>query len=130
MHRQTMSAAGIVVLALMAGCNSKKTHPPTAQDIEVAKQEAQREVDQARAEASKDIKSAQKVSGSSKSIALAKAQGAYDIAMVKADGDHKVATEKCLTVVAAQQQACRQQADADYESAKAAAKATRVAREQ
>jgi hypothetical protein len=130
MHLRKMSVGGLLGLALIAGCHSKNTHPPTAQDIEAAKQDAQREIAQARAEASKDIKSAEKVSGSGKSVARAKAEGAYDIAMVKADGDHTVATEKCLTLEVSLQQACKQQADADYESAKAAAKATRVAREQ
>lgn len=130
MHLRKMSVGGLLALVLIAGCHSKTTPPPTAQDIEAAKQDAQREIAQARAEASKDIKSAEKVSGSGKSVARAKAEGAYDIAMVKADGDHTIATEKCLTLEVSLQPACKQQADADYESAKVAAKATRVAREQ
>jgi hypothetical protein len=130
MKLQRISMASLAALALIAGCHSHKTQPPTAQDIEAAKQDAQREVEQARAEAARDVKSAAKISGSSKGVAQAKAEGAYDIAMVKADGDHKVATEKCLTLQAPLQQACRDQADADFESAKAAAKAIRVARQQ
>jgi hypothetical protein len=126
---QKIGVAGIAALALIAGCHSGKTHPPTAQDIEAAKQDAEREVEQARAEAAKDIKSAAKISGSSKGVAQAKAEGAYDIAMVKADGDHKVATEKCLTLQASMQQACKDQADADFETAKATAKASRLARQ-
>jgi hypothetical protein len=130
MKFQKISMAGLAALALIAGCNSHKTHPPTAQDIEAAKQDVQHEVEQARAEATKDIKSAEKISGSSKGVAQAKAEGAYDIAMVKADGDHKVATEQCLTLQASLQQTCKDQADAEYESAKATAKAIRVARKQ
>jgi hypothetical protein len=130
MKLHKISMAGLVALALIAGCHSHKTQPPTAQDIEAAKQDVQREVEQARAEAAKDIKSAEKISGSSKGVAQAKAEGAYDIAMVKADGDHKIATEKCLTLQASLQQACRDQADAEFESAKTAAKAMRVARRQ
>ena len=127
---QKICLAGVAALALMAGCHSHKTQPPTAQDIDAAKQKAQREVEKARAEATRDVKSAEKIGGSSRGVQQAKAEGAYDIAMVKAEGDHKVATEKCLTLQASQQQACRDQADADYESAKAAAKAIRVARRQ
>jgi len=130
MRLQTITLAGMATLALIAGCHPDKTPHATAQDIEAAKQEAQREVEQARKEASKDIKSAEKVSGSGRGVAQAKAEGAYDIAMVKADGDHKVATEKCLTLQAPMQQPCKEQADADFETAKAAAKATRVARQQ
>jgi hypothetical protein len=123
-------AAGVAVLALMVGCHSGKTHPPTAQEIEAAKQDAQSEVEKARAEASRDVKSIEKTSGSSKGVAQAKAEGAYDIAMVKAEGNHKVATEQCLTLQAPTQQSCRDQADAEYEKAKTAAKATRLARSQ
>jgi len=126
---QKICLAGLAALALIAGCHSHKTQPPTAQDIDAAKEDAQRDVEKARAEATRDVKSAEKISGSSKGVAQAKAEGAYDIAMVKAEGDHKVATEKCLTLQASLQQACRDQADADYESAKAAAKAIRVARQ-
>ena len=46
-----------------------------------------------------------------------------------ADGDHTVATEKCQTLQASLVQACKDQADADYETAKAAAKAARTARQ-
>jgi hypothetical protein len=121
----------VMALGLMAGCHSNKTPQTTAQDVAAAQQEAQREVDRARTEAAKDLKSAAKVTGgSSKGVAQAKAEGAYDIAMVKADGDHNVATEKCMTLQASMQQACKDQADAEYETAKAAARATRVARQQ
>src|SRR5882757_774529 len=130
MRLQKITLAGTAALALLAGCHPHKTPQTTAQDVEAAKQEAQREVEQARKEASKGIKSATKVSGSSRDVAQAKAEGAYDIAMVKADGDHEVATEKCLTLQATLQQACKDQSDAEYETAKATAKATRVARQQ
>ncbi|HWJ36122.1 MAG TPA: hypothetical protein VNR70_12690 [Steroidobacteraceae bacterium] len=129
MEFQKIALAGVAALALIAGCHSGKTPQRTAQDVEAAQQEAQREVERARAEASKDLKSAAKVGSSPRGVAQAKAEGAYDIAMVKADGEHNVATEKCLTLQAPLQQACKDGADAEYETAKAAAKATRVARQ-
>jgi hypothetical protein len=120
----------VAALALIAGCHRGKAPQATTQDIEVAQQEAQQEVAQARVEASKDIKSVAKVAGSSsKEVVEAKVTGSYDVAMVKADGDHKIATEKCLTLQVDMQQACKNQADADYETAKASAKATRLARQ-
>jgi len=50
--------------------------------------------------------------------------------MIKAEGDHQVATEKCQTLQASMMQACKDQADAEYETAKTTAKATRTARQQ
>ncbi len=118
-------------LALLAGCH--RTEPPhaTAQDVEEAKQDAQRALAQARVEASKDVKSAAKVTGSHPSeVHEAKVVGGYDVAMVKADGDHKVAIAECLTLQPDRQQACKDEADAGYEKAKTAAKAMRMAKQQ
>ncbi|MGA2190150.1 MAG: hypothetical protein ABSH33_16625 [Steroidobacteraceae bacterium] len=115
---------------LLAGCHPGKTPQPTAQDITAVQQEAARELAQARAEASKGLKSAAKVAGpNSREADRAKVIAAYDIAMVKAEGAHKIATEKCLTLAPPVIQACKDQADADFETAKSAAKVTRVARE-
>jgi hypothetical protein len=130
MHINTILGT-VAALALIAGCHQDKAPHATAQDIEAAKQEAQHAVAEARVEASKDIKSAAKVTNpNSRDVLEAKATGSYDVAMVKADGDHNIATEKCLTLQPEMQQACKTQADADYETAKATAKATRLARRQ
>src|SRR5450631_400718 len=129
MRLQLMTSGLFATLTLIAGCHPEKTPQTTAQEIAAAKQEAARELTQARLEASKDIKSAAKVAGSnSTEVARAKATAAYDIAMAKADGDHQIASEKRLTLQVSMRQACREQADADYETAKATAKVTRVAR--
>jgi hypothetical protein len=127
-----MMAASLATLLLVAGCHrAPAPHVATSADIDAAQQEAQREIADAKAEASKDIKSAAKVSGSDAAVvAEAKVTAKYDVAMAKADGDHKVAAEKCLTRQPEARAACSSQADADYESAKAAAKATRLAKRQ
>ena len=131
MEFQKMRWAGMAALTVIAACHSNKTPQATAQDVEAAKQEAQRQVDEARIEARKDIKSAVKTGGGNpRDIAQAKATAAYDIEMIKAEGDHKVATEKCQTLQASMMQPCKDQADVEYETAKAAAKATRTARRQ
>jgi len=52
---------------------------------------------------------------------------AYNVALAKADGDHQVATQKCDTLQGHDQQVCKDQADADYEAAKANAKAAKIA---
>jgi uncharacterized protein YceK len=126
-----MALLCLAVQTLLSGCHSHKTPTATDQDLEAAQREAQREVAEARAEASKDIKSATKIAGpASKDVTYARATGAFDVAMARAEGNHKVATEKCLTLEAALQTACKDQADKDYETAKAAAKAARTARQQ
>ena len=132
MRSNPMALAGVATILLLAGCHQAQApHVATAGEIDAARQEAQREIDDARAEASKDIKSAAKVSGSDSAVvAEAKVTAKYDVAMAKADGDHKVATEKCLTLPPDAQNGCNNQADADYEAAKAAAKATRLAKRQ
>jgi len=123
---------GFAVVTALSGCHEAKAPAPvTSQDVAATQQEATREVAEARIEAAKDIKSAAKVSGSdSKVVSDAKVTGSYDVTMAKADGDHKVATEKCLTLQPDQQAACKDQADADYESTKATAKAARLAKRQ
>ncbi len=132
MKRRRSTATGIVVsLALIAACHRTEAPHATAQDVEAAKQEAQRAVTQARIEASKDVKSAAKVTGSHPAeVHEAKIAGSYDVAMVKADGDHKVAIAECLTLQAPMQQGCKDKADADYDKAAAAAKAARAAKQQ
>jgi hypothetical protein len=115
----------------ICGCHQKPPPVATPADVEAAQQEAQHEVEQAKAEAKKDVKSAAKVMGvDSKDVARARVTGAFDIAMAHADGDHKVAIEKCMTLPPAAQQPCKDQADTDYQSAVAKAKATRVSQQQ
>lgn len=130
--KRCSAVIGLVVsLVLVAACHRTETPRATPQDVESAKQEAQRAVAQARIEASKDVKSAAKVTGSHPAeVHEAKVAGSYDVAMVKADGDHKVAIAECLTLQAPMQQGCKDKADADYGKAAAAAKAARAAKQQ
>ena len=53
-----------------------------------------------------------------------RAAAEYDVAVAQADGERKVAKEKCETLGADAQKACKDQAEASYESAKAQAQAT------
>ena len=110
-----------------AGCQKAKP-VPSAADFAAAQADAQKEIAQAHVEAKKDVKNAAKLAGGdSKDVALARVTGSFDIAMANADGAHKVAIEQCLTLPPAEQQPCKERADADYQSAAANAKAERVA---
>jgi hypothetical protein len=125
-----MIFAAFATLDLACGC-AKQGPQATGQDVEAAKQEADKEVAQARVEATKDVKSAVKTAGAhSNDVARAKAMADYDVAMAKAEGDHKVETERCMTLQASAVKACEDQANAQFETAKSDAKVTRVARQQ
>jgi hypothetical protein len=121
-----------VLATLLCGCHQNKTPLATQADVAAAQDDARKEVEQARAEARKDVKSAVKVTGATggdpKNVAVARVTGTFDIAMAQAEGDHKVAIVKCMTLDPALQQPCKDQADAQFQSATAQAKAMRGSR--
>jgi hypothetical protein len=118
------------MLGILGGCHQKAPPVATPADVAAAQQEAQHEIEQAKLEARKDIKSETKIMGAdSKDVSRARVTGAFDIAMAHADGDHKVAIEKCLTLEPAAQQSCKDNAEVDYQSAVAKAKADRASQQ-
>jgi hypothetical protein len=125
-------ALAAVLAAFLCGCHQAKVPIATQSDVTAAQEEARKELEQARVEARKDVKSAVKVTGETggdaENVAVARVTGSFDIAMAHADGDHKVAITKCMTLDAAAQQACKDQADAQFQTATAQAKALRLAR--
>jgi predicted small lipoprotein YifL len=124
------TAAVVVMLGILGGCHQKAPPVATPADVAAAQQEAQHEIEQAKLEARKDIKSETKIMGAdSKDVSRARVTGAFDIAMAHADGDHKVAIEKCLTLEPAAQQSCKDNAEVDYQSAVAKAKADRASQQ-
>lgn len=101
------SAAAVLMLS---ACNNAKSPDAAAHDIASADQSARKEVADARQSQQKDM------SGDN-----------YDVAVARADGDHKIAIQKCDTLEGHDQKVCKDQADADYDAAKANAKATKTA---
>ena len=101
---------GLAALLAVAACNNAKSPDKVADNVAAASQSASKEVADARREQQKDSSS-----------------DAYDVAVARADGDHKVAVQKCDALEGHDQKACKDQADADYEAAKANAKASKVA---
>ena len=90
--------------------HSAKSPDTAAHDIAAADNSASREVANAQQNAQKDMSA-----------------DAYSVAIAKADGDHKIAIQKCEALQGHDQQVCKDQADADYDAAKANAKAPKVA---
>jgi len=125
--RRVALGAAVTLCAAFAGCHKDKP-TATAADLVATQADAQKEIDQAHVEAKKDVKNAAKFAGAdSKDVALARVTGSFDIAMANADGTHKVASERCMLLPPAEQQPCKDRADADYQTAAANAKAMRVA---
>jgi hypothetical protein len=108
--KQTVIALiSLVALGSLAACDNAKSPDVAARDIAAANNSAAHEVADAQRDAQKDMSA-----------------DAYAVATAKADGDHKIALQKCETLQGHDQQVCKDQADADYEAAKANAKAAKV----
>jgi hypothetical protein len=99
----------VAALLALAGCNNAKAPDAQAQDLAAANKSATNEISNAQRDAQKDA-----------------SQDSYNIAVAQADGDHKVALQKCESLQGHDQQVCKDQADADYDAAKANAKAAKV----
>ena len=112
MRVQFHFCAGVATLMVLSACNDAKSPDTAAKDIAAADQAARKEVADARQTQQKDM-----------------AGDTYDVAVARADGYHKVAIQKCDTLEGHDQKVCKDQADADYEAAKANAKAAKVSQQ-
>ena len=116
---------------LIVGCNKAKSPDTVAKDVAAAEQKASTEVANSEKAASQDLeKQADKVDDKLVALNNAAAKDAYDIAVAKADGDRKVALANCLAAAGDAQKACKDQANADYDAAKANAKAAAESQKQ
>jgi hypothetical protein len=110
MPKLLVSMVAVFAVAMAAGCNNAKSPDAVANDVAAAQAKRASEVADARQDAANDLNNAN-------------AKGAYDVAMAQADGDHKVASQRCDAMSGDAQKACKNQADAKYDLAKANAKA-------
>jgi hypothetical protein len=131
MHSKSMTAIGILTLALIAGCNNAKSPDAVANDVAAAQHKTAQEIADAQKEAAKDAATAtEKVDEKTKDLNNVQATGAYDVSMAKAEGTHKIALDQCAALSGDAQSKCKDVADADYAAAKANAKATEVTTKQ
>jgi len=93
----------------LAACNKAESPAEVQHNVDQAVQSADRKTDAAEARADVKITDA-----------------AVDAALTAAEGDHKVALAKCEALAGDAQKACKSQADADLEMAKANAKALKA----
>ncbi len=99
----TMLMAGALA-ATLGACNKAEDPAKAQADVAEAQADASANVAEAQADANKSAMEAQE-----------------DTSLAKAEGDHKVAMEKCEALSGDQQKVCKDQADATYDAAKAAA---------
>jgi hypothetical protein len=110
MHSFRLTLMSAAAFAALSGCNNAKSPDAEARDLAAANQSASNQVADAQRDAQKDS-----------------SQDAYNVAIAQADGDHKIALQKCEALQGHDQDTCKQQADADYDAAKANAKAAKTA---
>jgi predicted small secreted protein len=123
MSRFLMSTVAMTAV-LLAGCNSAKNPDAVAKDVATAEQKAAAEVSKSEQSASSDLgKAADQVGDKVIAFNNTAAKDAYNLAIAKADGERKVALANCSAASGDDQKRCKDQADADYNAAKANAKA-------
>src|ERR1700743_3536134 len=131
MHKLTLVLAAVLAGAALGGCNNAKSPDTVAKDVAHDQAKRAAEGANARQDAAKDENKAEaKVDDKTADLNNVDAKGAYDVAMAQADGDHKVAQQRCDALGGDAQKACKDQADAKYELAKANAKAMLAAQKQ
>ena len=129
--RILMTSAIALCAVLAAGCDKPKSPDAVAHDVAAAEQKASNEVSSSEKDASKDIgNAADKVGDKLTDLNNVAAKDAQNIAIAKADGDRKVALAQCSALAGDAQKKCKDEADADYNAAKANAKADAVAARQ
>ncbi|MGC2029431.1 MAG: hypothetical protein WA642_05395 [Steroidobacteraceae bacterium] len=129
--RILMTSAIALCAVLAAGCDKPKSPDVVAHDVAAAQQKASSEVSSSEKDASKDIgNAADKVGDKLTDLNNVAAKDAQNIGIAKADGDRKVALAQCSALAGDDQKKCRDEADADYNAAKANAKADAVASKQ
>jgi hypothetical protein len=123
-QKSLVSMIALVAVAMASGCNNAKSPDAVANDVAAARAKRASEVADAKQDAAKEANKAEdKVDDKTIDLNNASAKGAYDVAMAQADGDHHVASQKCEAISGGAQKACKDQADARYDLAKANAKA-------
>ena len=113
-----------MVACCIAACNNAKSPDTVAKDVATAEQKASAEAAKSEDSAAKDLSgAAEKVDDKLVAFNNTAAKDAYNLAVANADGDRKVALAKCEAASGDAQKMCKDQAEANYDAAKANAKA-------
>jgi type IV secretory pathway TrbL component len=122
----SLTAAALLALA---GCNKAESPGKVDSDVaSAANSAAEKDVKANESEAKTEASADQDVAKAQEKADAKTAAAAADTAVTQAEGDHKVAVEKCEALSGDAQKACKDQADATLDQAKAHAKAMKADR--
>ena len=117
-------AAVLAAFAAVGGCQQASSPSAVERGVANAKDGAQKADQRVREEQAKKVASANAELGDAEQKAEAKkAESMYKVAVTEAQGRHDIAVERCNGLAGEQQKACKDQADAALDLAKANAKA-------
>jgi hypothetical protein len=122
--REYLMPIFVAAALTLAGCNKSKSPEDVSKDVAKAEQKANKEVTKSEAHAQSALdKSYEKVSDQEIKFNNDAAHQTYTVAIAKADGDRKVALATCEAQSGDAQKACKDQAESDYKTARADARA-------
>jgi uncharacterized lipoprotein YajG len=122
-----VTAAALLASCLLAGCDHAKTAAQVAKDTDAAEQKAVQNVANAEQKADARVDAAATgVAKDQNDLAHVASVQDQKVADTAAEGMHKIALAQCESLAGTAQKSCRDQADADYELAKARAKVARA----
>lgn len=126
--RTSFWPAGMAMALLaLGGCNKAQSPAEVQRDVASAAKSAAENNTQANEKQADVAASVNKDLGAATQNADTKtADASADAAVTRAEGNHKVATAKCESMAGDAQKACKDEADAALEMAKAKAKATKA----
>jgi hypothetical protein len=121
--REYLMPIFVVAALALAGCNKSKSPEDVSKDVANAEQKSNNEVKKSedRAQSALD-KSYEKVNDQEIKFNNDAAHQTYNVAIAKADGNRKVALATCESQSGDSQKACKDQAEADYKTARADAR--------
>ena len=123
--REYLMPIFMVASLVLAGCNKSKSPEDVSKDVAKAEQKANNEVTKSEERAQRALdKSYEKVNDQEIKFNNDAAHQTYNVAIAKADGNRKVALAICESQSGDAQKACKDQAEADYTTARANAKAS------
>jgi len=122
--KTTLTLGATVIAALiLSGCNQAKSPETVHRDVANANASADKEVGKAESRQSRvDASANEKLATAEDKADAQKADAAADTMVAEAEGANKVALAKCEALSGTAQSACRDQANAALDMAKAKAK--------
>ena len=121
--REYLMPIFVVAALALAGCNKSKSPEDVSKDVAKAEQKANNEVTKSEEHAQSALdKSYGKVNDQEIKFNNDAAHQTYNVAIAKADGNRKVAVATCESQSGDAQRVCKDQAEADYKTARADAR--------